>query len=178
MENMDAFRGPPILSRHLVRALGARDALSCRSVDFIRRRWSGRFVLKGVLAPEDARVARECGVDAIWVSNHGGRQLDGAVAPLRVLPAIKSAAGDTPVLIDGGFRRGTHVLKAMALGADFVFVGRPFLYAAAAAGLDGGRHAIGLLAAEIDRDLALLGLSDIGTINTEYLRSLHDDPSH
>lgn len=168
-ENMDAFRGPPILSRNLVRAIGARDSLCWEHVALMRRRWPGKLVLKGILSAHDAMMAREHGVDAVWVSNHGGRQLDGAVAPLRVLPAIKAASGDMAVVIDGGIRRGSDVLKALALGADFVFLGRPFLFAAAAAGEAGIRHAIGLLGAEIMRDMALLGTNAIDEIGPEHI---------
>jgi L-lactate dehydrogenase (cytochrome) len=126
-------------------------------------------VVKGVLAKEDARVARESGVDGIIVSNHGGRQLDGAVAPLRVLPGIAAEAGDMAVMMDSGIRRGTDVLKALALGADFVFVGRPFLYAATVAGEDGVRHAAKLLREEIDRDMAMLGISSLDQMSREFL---------
>lgn len=173
MENMDAHRGPPILSRDLVRAVGKRDGLSWDHVDLIRRLWKGRFVLKGILSAADAREARRRGVDAIWVSNHGGRQLDGALAPLHALPAIRAEAGDLAVLFDSGVRRGTDVLKALALGADFVFLGRPFLFAAAAAGEAGVRHAIGLLGAEIERDMALLGVNDLRELGPGHLRDAH-----
>jgi L-lactate dehydrogenase (cytochrome) len=157
-ENMDAHRGPPILSRDLVRAVGRRDGLVWEHLALIRRRWSGRLVVKGILSAEDARLAREHGADGVIVSNHGGRQLDGTVAALQVLPAVREAAGGMAVMLDSGIRRGTDVLKALALGADFVFVGRPMLFAAALAGEEGVAHAIGLLAAELDRDMALLGI--------------------
>ena len=125
--------------------------------------------MKGLLDQEDARIARESGVDAIVVSNHGGRQLDSTAAPLTVLPAIARSAGDMPVMVDGGFRRGTHVLKALALGARFVFVGRPFNYAAAVGGAAGVAHAIALLKAEVDRDMALLGITSLSQLGPEYL---------
>ena len=173
MENMDAGRGPPILSRDLVRAIGNRDGLSWDHVDLIRRRWRGRLVLKGVLAPGDAREAAARGVDAVWVSNHGGRQLDGAIAPLHALPAVKASAGGMAVLFDSGVRRGSDVLKALALGADFVFLGRPFLFAAAAAGQDGVRHAIGLLGAEVDRDMAMLGVARIDEVSRRHVCDAH-----
>ncbi|MFG1270707.1 alpha-hydroxy acid oxidase [Xanthobacter versatilis] len=168
-ENMDAFRGPPILSRNLVRAIGKRDQLAWEHVDLIRRRWKGRFVLKGVLSPADARIAAARGVDGIIVSNHGGRQLDGAVAPLRMLPDIVAAAGAMPVMLDSGIRRGTDVLKALALGAAFVFIGRPFLFAAAVAGEDGVAHAMRILAEEIDRDMALLGARTLSDLTPDLL---------
>ncbi|WP_431281928.1 alpha-hydroxy acid oxidase [Humitalea sp. 24SJ18S-53] len=165
IENMDAVRGVPIVSRNFVRQLGARDRLTWAHVALMRRLWPGKLVVKGILAAEDARRAAEHGVDGIIVSNHGGRQLDFAVAPLQVLPGIVAAAGDMPVMLDGGVRRGTDVLKALALGAAFVFVGRPMLYAASIGGQAGVAHAIGLLAEEIRRGMALLGtptLSDLG----------------
>ena len=169
LESMDAVRGPPIISRHLERAIGNRDQLSWEHVRLIRRRWNGRLVIKGILSAADARAAKDCGVDGIMVSNHGGRQLDGAVAPLRVLPQIMEAARGMTVMLDGGIRRGTDVLKALALGADFVFVGRPFLYAAAVGGEPGVRHAIELLSSEVGRDMALLGVSDLSEVRPELL---------
>ena len=98
------------------------------------------------------------------MSNHGGRQLDGAVAPLRALPEIAEAAQDMTVIFDGGIRRGTDAIKALARGASFVFVGRPFLYAAALGGTDGVRHAVSLLRSEILRNLALLGCRDMSEV--------------
>ncbi|WP_375461770.1 alpha-hydroxy acid oxidase [uncultured Enterovirga sp.] len=168
-ENMDATRGPPILSKNLVRNIGRRDQLSWEHVALIRRRWKGNLVLKGILSPADARLAREHGVDGIIVSNHGGRQLDYAVSPLRVLSEIAADAGPMTVMLDGGIRRGTDVLKALALGAKFVFLGRPFLFAAAIGGEAGVRHAIGILSEEIDRNLALLGLRDISGVGPDHL---------
>jgi L-lactate dehydrogenase (cytochrome) len=169
-ENMDATRGPPVLARDLVRAIGRRDQLAWEHLELIRRRWKGRLVVKGILAREDARMAHECGADGIIVSNHGGRQLDGAIAALHVLPEIAAEADGMAVMLDGGVRRGTDVLKALALGADFVFVGRPFLFAAAIGGEEAVRHAIGLLSEEIDRDMALLGIRDIGQMRPEFVR--------
>ena len=162
-ENMDAFRGPPILSRDLVRSIGARDQLNWKHVELIRARWKGSFVLKGIMNVGDAMRAQASGVDGIVISNHGGRQLDGATSPITVLPEIAAKVDDLVLMIDGGVRRGTDVLKCLALGADFVFVGRPFLFSAIA-GIDGVRHAIQLLAREIDRDMAMLGAREVGEI--------------
>ena len=166
-ENM----GPrvPLLTGTGQRGWMVRDQLSWTHVELMRRLWKGRLVLKGILDKEDARIARESGVDGIIVSNHGGRQLDGAVAPLRVLPGIVAQAGAMTVMIDSGIRRGTDVLKALALGAQFVFVGRPFLYAAAIAGETGVRHAITLLHDEVDRDMALLGITMLADMRRERL---------
>ena len=110
-------------------------------------------------------MARDAGADAIIVSNHGGRQLDGAVSPLQVLPEIVSACPDLPVMLDGGVRRGSDVLKALALGARFVFVGRPFAYAAAVGGEAAVAHAIALLASEVSRDMAMLGVSTLDELD-------------
>ena len=168
-ENSYATRGPPVLSRHASRDFGERAHLSWEHVAQIRARWKGRFVLKGILCGEDARIARELGCDGVIVSNHGGRQLDGAVSPLRVLPEVVAQSGDMCVMIDCGFRRGSDVLKAIALGARFVFVGRPFLYAAAIAGEAGVRHAIDLLAAEVLRDMGLLGINRLDEMGPDRL---------
>jgi L-lactate dehydrogenase (cytochrome) len=169
-ENMDATRGPPVLSKNLVRNIGSRDQLAWSHVELIRRRWKGKLVVKGILAPQDARIARDCGVDGVMVSNHGGRQLDGAVSPLRTLAEIAGEANGMTVMFDGGIRRGTDVLKALALGAQFCFVGRPMLYAAVAAGEPGVRRALGLLKEEVDRDMALLGVRSIAEVTPELVR--------
>jgi L-lactate dehydrogenase (cytochrome) len=168
-ENSFAERGAPILARNVERDFSKRDHLNWTHLEQIRRQWKGRLVVKGIVNAADASRAREAGADAIIVSNHGGRQLDSTAAPLTVLPAIARSAGDMPVMVDGGFRRGTHVLKALALGARFVFVGRPFNYAAAVGGAAGVAHAIALLKAEVDRDMALLGITSLSQLGPEYL---------
>ncbi len=159
----------PLFTRTGERGWRIRDQLSWNHVEMMRRMWKGRLVLKGILDKEDARIARESGVDGIIVSNHGGRQLDGAIAPLRVLPGIVAQAGAMAVMMDSGIRRGTDVLKALALGAQFVFIGRPMLYPAAIAGEAGVRHAIGLLQEEVDRDMALLGIATLADMRRERL---------
>jgi L-lactate dehydrogenase (cytochrome) len=176
-ENMDATRGPPVMSQTVMRNLGNRDQLAWKHVELIRRRWKGRLVVKGILSPHDAHIARESGVDGVMVSNHGGRQLDGAVSGLRVLPEIAADAGGMTVMLDGGIRRGTDVLKALALGAKFCFVGRPMLYAAVVAGEEGVRRAIGLMREEVDRDMALAGLRSIAEVNPDLLRRLGGGPT-
>jgi L-lactate dehydrogenase (cytochrome) len=169
-ENMDARRGPPVLSKNLMRNIGKRDQLAWKHVELIRRRWKGKLVVKGLISPADARIARESGVDGVIVSNHGGRQLDYTVSGLRTLPEIAAEANGMTVMLDGGIRRGTDVLKALALGAQFVFVGRPFLFAAVAGGEAGVQRALNLLRDEIDRDMALLGIRSIGEVSPELVR--------
>jgi L-lactate dehydrogenase (cytochrome) len=169
-ENMDAQRGPPVMSKNLMRNIGHRDQLAWKHVELIRRRWKGKLVVKGLIAPEDARIARESGVDGVMISNHAGRQLDYTVSALRTLPEIAAQSKGMTVMLDGGARRGTDVIKALALGANFVWIGRPFLYAAIAGGEGGVARAITLLQAEIDRDLALLGIRSIGEITPALVR--------
>jgi L-lactate dehydrogenase (cytochrome) len=168
LENM-GFERTPILSGTVERPKTARDGLAWEHLELMRKLWKGKLVLKGVLAREDIRIARESGVDGIMVSNHGGRQLDGTVSPLRMLPMAAAEAGGMAIMLDSGVRRGTDVLKALALGADFVFVGRPFLYAAALGGEAGVRYAVKLLRDEIDRDMAMLGISELGQMKREML---------
>lgn len=172
-ENSFATRGAPIVSSSVLRDFSARDHLSWRHIEAIRRRWKGPLVVKGILSVEDALKARHAGADGVVLSNHGGRQLDGAVSAMRILEAVVAALGPCyPVLIDGGFRRGSDVLKALALGARMVLVGRPFNYAAAVAGEAGVLHAIALLRDEIDRNLAMLGAKrcqEIGQIGRAHV---------
>ncbi len=168
-ENM----GPrvPLISRTGERERGRRDRLSWKHLELMRRLFKGRLVVKGILDRNDARLARECGADGVIVSNHGGRQLDGALAPLRALPGIATEARGMTVMMDSGVRRGTDVLKALALGAQFVFVGRPFICAAAIAGVPGVLHGIKLLREEIDRDMALIGITTLAEMRRELLTS-------
>jgi L-lactate dehydrogenase (cytochrome) len=166
---MEADRGPPMFSRDFARNFSARDKLSWTHLELIRRQWKGTLVVKGLLSVDDVRRAREIGTDGVILSNHGGRQLDHAVAPLRVLPRIKAEVPGLTIMIDGSIRRGTDVLKALALGAAAVFVGRPFIYAAAIAGVPGVLHASKLLSDEIDRDMALLGVTKLAALSQDYL---------
>jgi L-lactate dehydrogenase (cytochrome) len=168
-ENNHARRGAPILSPTVERDFSDRGHLSWQHFRLIRRMWPGQLVIKGLLDVRDARIAVECGADGIIVSNHGGRQLDGTVPPLRVLPRIVAACPEVPVMIDSGFRRGTDVLKALALGAKFVFIGRPFNYAAAVAGEAGVRKAITLLREEVSRNMAMLGVNTLAELDASYL---------
>jgi len=161
-ENLAAKRVPMISFK--ATRVHLRDNLSWSDLARMRDRWRGKLVLKGVLSAADVALARAAGVDGVIASNHGGRQLDGAVSPLTVLPAMNAERGGMTLMYDSGIRRGTDVLKALALGAAQVFVGRPFLYAAVAGGTDGVLRAIDLLRTEIDRDLALLGCRDLSDL--------------
>jgi L-lactate dehydrogenase (cytochrome) len=168
-ENNFATRGAPILSPSVLRDYSDRGHLHWDHWRMIRRMWQGTLIIKGILDRADAKIARDEGADGIIVSNHGGRQLDGAVAALRVLPGIVAECPGIPIMIDGGVRRGTDVLKALALGAQFVFAGRPFGFAAAIGGEAGVAHAIALLATEIERDMAMLGINDVHDLHPGWL---------
>jgi L-lactate dehydrogenase (cytochrome) len=169
-ENSFATRGAPIVSSTVLRDFSARDHLSWRHIEAIRRRWKGPLVVKGLLSVEDALQAQHAGADGVVLSNHGGRQLDGAISPMRVLEDVVAAVGPSyPVLVDGGFRRGSDVLKAIALGARLVLVGRPFNYAAAVAGEAGVLHAITLLRDEVDRNLAMLGATGCSELGPKHI---------
>ncbi len=161
------FGGEPIpmLSRDGLR-LHRRDNFNWESLKHIRQIWKHKLLLKGILDPEDVVRAREIGLDGVIASNHGGRQLDCTIAPLDMVAEMKQAAGAMPVMMDSGVRRGTDVLKVLALGARHVFVGRPFLYAAVVGGQAGVTKAIELLQAEIHRDMALLGTVDFSDLNS------------
>ena len=137
----------------------------------IRERWGGPFCLKGVMSVEDARRAVEIGASAIMVSNHGGRQLDGSRAPFDQLAEIIDAVGsDIEVICDGGIQRGTHVLKALSLGAKACSGGRWYLYALAAAGQQGVEKALSNMRAEIERDMKLMGARSITDLGRHNLR--------
>lgn len=170
-ENSFATRGAPMVSVSALRDTTGRDHLCWEDIARIREQWPGHLILKGILSPQDALQARSLGIDGIIVSNHGGRQLDGAVDPLSMLPEVCAAAGqDVTVMMDGGIRRGTDVLKAIALGARCVFLGRPFMFAAAVAGAQGVKHATQLLHDEIDRDMAMLGTCSVQEVTTSCIR--------
>ena len=172
-ENSMAERGAPIIARNVERDFGGRDRLDWNELAKIRKRWNGRLVLKGVMHADDARLAVEHGVEGVIVSNHGGRQLDGTVSPIRVLPEIVQAVGTrTVVMMDSGVRRGTDVLKAIALGAKFVWVGRPMNFAASVAGEPGVAHAIGILRGEVRRNMALLGVNRLEQLGPGFVRTL------
>lgn len=135
--------------------------------------WPGPVVVKGLLAVDDVRSAIACGASGVVVSNHGGRQLDGAVSPMTVLPEIREAAGDgLTILCDSGFRRGTDIVKALALGADGVLMGRNTLYGAGAAGAAGIEHVLTLLRQEMVRAMTLLGTPNVAALTRDHIRHL------
>ncbi|NBC88411.1 MAG: alpha-hydroxy-acid oxidizing protein [Alphaproteobacteria bacterium] len=137
----------------------------------IREQWGGTFVLKGVMSAADARRAVDIGADAIMLSNHGGRQLDGSRAPFDQLPEIVDAVGgEIEIICDGGIRRGTHALKALCAGANAASGGRLYLYALAAAGQDGVERALAILKDEIERGMRLMGVTSVDQLTRPRLR--------
>lgn len=145
-------------------------SMSWEDVDTVRKIWPGPLILKGILSPEDAKIAIERGVDGIVVSNHGGRQLDGTPATLDVLPHVAEAVAQrVPILLDGGVRRGVDVVKALALGADACLIGRPQLWGLAVAGEPGVAHVLDIFRSEIDRVMGLCGISRVADIGSDLL---------
>ena len=168
-ENVAVNGRIPVISRSATRDIGRRGRLKWADLHRIREKWQGALVIKGILHADDARMAREHGADGIIVSNHGGRQLDAAISPVLLIPEIKAVCGPMTLMVDGGFRRGTDVLKALALGADFVFLGRPFAFAVAARARPGpARDRV--TASGIDADLAMLGHRSVDTLDPSCLR--------
>jgi isopentenyl diphosphate isomerase/L-lactate dehydrogenase-like FMN-dependent dehydrogenase len=146
------------------------DDFTWDDVRALRRRWSDVLVLKGLSTAEDATLAAQCGVDGIIVSNHGGRSLDGCVSSMGALPEIVDAvASKVTVIVDGGFKRGADVLKAIAMGASSVMVGRAALFGLAAGREAGVARAISILGTEIDRAMALLGCRTLSDLSRQLL---------
>ena len=146
--------------------------LSWADVEWVKAQWGGKLILKGILDAEDAKIAAGCGVDAIVVSNHGGRQLDGTVSSIRALPEVVQAVGDrTEVWFDGGIRSGQDVLKAVALGARGTLIGKSFLYGLGAMGEPGVTLALEIIRKELDVTMALCGLRDIKDASPAILRA-------
>lgn len=144
---------------------GSYEPTDWEDIRDLRSRWTGPIVLKGCVNADDAVIAADLGIDAIQISNHGGRQLDHMVSPLDVLPQIMDGVGGrVELIVDGGIRRGSDVVKALALGATACAIGRPYLYGLAAAGQSGVTHVLSLLAAEMARTMALLGVSDVAEL--------------
>jgi L-lactate dehydrogenase (cytochrome) len=148
-------------------------SVTWKDVEWVRGQWKGPLIIKGILDPDDAREAAASGADAIVVSNHGGRQLDGAMSSARALPRVADAvAGRMPILADGGVRSGLDVVRMLALGADFVLLGRAWAYALAAQGEAGVAHVLKLIDAEMRVAMALTGCANVGQINEEVLGRL------
>ena len=169
-QNTDVNVGGRIITTDLSQFRSRRDALDWSDFQWLREIWPHKFFIKGVLHPEDARMAVQYGADGVFESNHGGRQLDGAQATIDVLPEIRAAVGkDKLVMFDGGIRRGSDVVKAIALGADMAFAGRAPLYGVAAGGEAGVKHALDLLKSEVDRVLALIGCADVKQLGPQFL---------
>ena len=180
-----AVRGRPMTMGNLEPLLGSGAALAdlmgwvaknfdasvtWKDVEWVRSQWQGPLIVKGILDPDDARAAVDNGADAIVVSNHGGRQLDGVLSSARALPAIADAvAGRMPILADGGVRSGLDVVRMLALGADFVLLGRAWAYALAARGEAGVAHVLKLIEAEMRVAMALTGCTRIDQLNEQIL---------
>lgn len=165
--------------REIAGQLAARldSGMSWKDVDALRAIWRGPLILKGVLSPVEAREAVARGIDGVIVSNHGGRQLDGAIASLDALPGIVAAVeGRIPVLMDGGIRRGADVVKAIALGATACLMARPQLWGLAMGGEAGVAHVLDIFRREIDRTMGLLGVTTVAALNSSFLsrRTAHD----
>jgi (S)-mandelate dehydrogenase len=145
-------------------------SLSWDDVRWLRDLWTGKLIVKGLLSAEDAALAVAVGADGIVLSNHGGRQLDGAVSAMEVLPDVAARVGKRlAIMLDGGFRRGSDIVKAVALGADAVLIGRATTYGLAAGGESGALHAINLLKTEVDRVLGLLGCRSLSELDGRYV---------
>jgi (S)-mandelate dehydrogenase len=159
MQNfVDAGQGGDIVSLSKLMANNMDASVTWNDIRWLRDRWPGKLIVKGVLSPADAIEALEAGVDGVQVSNHGGRQLDGAISAISALPAVAAAvAGRAEVLVDSGFRHGSDIAKAVAMGASAVAVGRATLFGVSAGGDAGAHRALEILQTEYDRCLALLG---------------------
>jgi len=138
---------------------------------WIKEAWGGPFAIKGIARPDDARRCLDAGAEAVWISNHGGRQLDTAPATIDTLPDIVAAVrGQAEIILDGGIRRGTDIIKALALGANAVAVGRPYLFGLGAAGEAGVARALDILLTALERDMALVGASRLSDLTPDFVR--------
>ena len=146
------------------------DSLSWEDLRELRRIWPHKLIVKGIMHPEDAVLAADCGADSVVVSNHGSRNLDVTMAPVEVLPEVVAAVGKRiPVIVDSGFRRGSDIVKALALGASMVYIGRSTLYGTGAGGEAGAARAIAIFREEVDRVMALIGCCNVADLNPDYL---------
>ncbi len=156
------------------KAMKKTDSLTWNDLRDLRARWPRTLIVKGILNPDDARLAMDCGADAVVVSNHGGRMLDSSIAPLDALPAIVAAVdGAIPVLLDGHVRRGSDIVKALALGASAVLAGRPTLYGVSVNGQAGAQHVIALLKEELIRVMGLIGRPTLAQVDKSCLYVRH-----
>lgn len=161
-----------ITARPMGRSMMRNDSLTWEDLRVLRKMWPHILIVKGILHPQDAVFAADCGADGVVVSNHGGRNLDGAISPIEVLPEIVDAVGKRlTVLVDSGFRRGSDVVKALAMGAKAVQIGRSTLYGVAAGGEAGARRVLTIFREEIDRVMALIGARSIAELNPEFLHA-------
>ncbi len=168
-EHVDMSGGAMSIGRYFTEMLDP--SMSWADVEEMVEQWDGQFCLKGVMSVEDARRAAAIGCTGIVLSNHGGRQLDGSRSAFDQLAEVVDSVGDRiDVLMDGGVQRGTHVLKALSLGAKAVGVGRYYLYPLAAAGQAGVERALGLMRAEIERDMKLMGCTSVAQLSRANLR--------
>ena len=168
-DHVDMSGGALSIGRYFTEMLDP--TMNWEDVEEMVRLWDGQFCLKGVMSPEDAKKAADIGCSGIVISNHGGRQLDGSRAPFDQLAEIVDAVGDKiDVIMDSGIQRGTHVIKALSLGAKAVGGGRFYLYALAAAGQQGVERALELMQTEIERDMRLMGVKSISELSRKNLR--------
>ena len=171
LENIVTGGRPPLTQTPQGDMWPGRGAVDWEVMRFLRDKWKGALLVKGTLHAADAEMAVRVGLDGVVVSNHGGRQLDGAVSPIEAIPEIRAAAGGKlKILADSGFRRGTDILKGLALGADFILLGRAAMFAVAAGGEEGVVHALSLLKGEVDRDLGLLGCPSVDDLDASFLQ--------
>ncbi len=168
--NFPAHTQTRITALPMGRSTALNDTITWDDVRELRKLWPGKLIVKGIQHPRDAVLAADCGADAVVLSNHGGRVLDSTTAPILVLPQVVDAVGKRiTVIVDSGFRRGSDVVKALALGADAVMVGRAPLHGTASAGEPGALRALQIYRDEIDRVMALIGCASIADLNPEYV---------
>ena len=169
-ENYPTEMKARITAAPMGRSMMVTDSLTWEDLRALRKLWPHTRMVKGILRAQDARLAADCGADAVIVSNHGGRAVDSTRAPVEVLPEVAEALGSRiTVLVDSGFRRGADVVKALALGAKAVLIGRATLYGTAVAGEAGAARAIEIFRDEIDRLLALIGCPDVSALSRDYV---------
>ncbi|MDQ3482585.1 MAG: L-lactate dehydrogenase [Pseudomonadota bacterium] len=170
--NLEPIAGSDAALQDLMGWVGSNfdSSVTWKDVEWVRSQWDGPLIIKGILDPQDARSAAEAGVDGLVVSNHGGRQLDGVLSTARALPKVAEAIGGRmPVLVDGGVRSGLDVVRMLALGADFVLLGRAWAFALAAAGEEGVAHVLKIVEAEMRVAMALTGTTRISDLGSETL---------